>query len=70
MGSRDMKRSDTFLQNVLMKTLLKVATKYCTNHLGAVLTSTFLDPLLKLAIVDNANVRLLTQQILHTLLDR
>lgn len=47
-----------------------MATKYRTGYLATVLTSSFLGPLLKLALVDDAQVRLLTQQILHTLLDR
>ncbi|KRZ98114.1 Protein EFR3 -like protein [Trichinella sp. T8] len=62
--------ADTFLQHVLTRTLLQVATKYKTGHLATVLTSTFLEPLLKLALVDDSGVRLLVQRILHTLLDR
>uniref|UniRef100_A0A914VNN2 Uncharacterized protein n=1 Tax=Plectus sambesii TaxID=2011161 RepID=A0A914VNN2_9BILA len=70
LNEESMKRSDAFLQHVLVKTLLKVATKYRTGYLATVLTSSFLGPLLKLAHVDDAKVRLLTQQILHTLIDR
>ncbi|KRY79253.1 Protein EFR3 -like protein [Trichinella pseudospiralis] len=62
--------ADTFLQHVLTRTLLQVATKYKTGHLATVLTSMFLEPLLKLALVDDSGVRLLVQRILHTLLDR
>jgi hypothetical protein len=65
-----MKKSDSFLQHVLVKTLLKVAKKYKTVYLATVFTSSFLDPLLKLALVDDPKVRLNTQQIVHTLLDR
>ena len=70
LNEESMKRSDAFLQHVLVKTLLKVATKYRTGYLATVLTTSFLGPLLKLALVDDAQVRLLTQQILHTLVDR
>jgi len=58
------------LQKVLVRTLLKVATKYRTGHLATVLTSTFMEPLMRLAHNDDASVRLLVQQILHTLFDR
>uniref|UniRef100_A0A5S6QHJ9 Uncharacterized protein n=1 Tax=Trichuris muris TaxID=70415 RepID=A0A5S6QHJ9_TRIMR len=64
------KLSDKFVQHVLMRTLHKVATRYRTNHLSTVLTSTFLEPLLKMSLVDDSGVRLLVLQILQTLLDR
>lgn len=64
------KWSDQILQKVLARTLLKVATKYRTGHLATVLTASFLDPLLKLAIVEDVEVRLLVQEVLHTLFDR
>lgn len=64
------RRSEMFLQKILVRTLLKVATKYRTGHLATVLTSTFFEPLLQLALVDDNTVRLLVQEILHTLLDR
>ncbi|KFD57536.1 hypothetical protein M514_01639 [Trichuris suis] len=64
------KLSDKFLQHVLMRTLHKVATKYRTSHLSTVLTSTFLEPLLKMSLVDDSSIRLLVLQILQTLVDR
>lgn len=64
------RQAEVFLQKVLVRTLLEVATKYRTGHLATVLTSTFLEPLMRLALNDDASVRLLVQHILHTLFDR
>ncbi|CAI4231697.1 unnamed protein product [Auanema sp. JU1783] len=71
--SLDEKRSrhgDEFLQHVLVKTLLKVATKYRTAYLATVFTDSFLLTLTQLALVADPQVRLGTQEIFHTLLDR
>uniref|UniRef100_A0A0K0D304 Protein EFR3 n=1 Tax=Angiostrongylus cantonensis TaxID=6313 RepID=A0A0K0D304_ANGCA len=64
------KQGDEFLQHVLVKTLLKVATKYRTAYLATVFTESFLRTLIQLALVNDSQVRLGTQQIFHTLLDR
>lgn len=64
------KQGDEFLQHVLVKTLLKVATKYRTAYLATVFTDSFLHTLIQLALVNDPQVRLGTQQIFHTLLDR
>lgn len=64
------KQGDEFLQHVLVKTLLKVATKYKTAYLATVFTESFLHTLIQLALVADPQVRLGTQKIFHTLLDR
>lgn len=58
------------LQTMLMKTLLKVATKYKTILLASAFPSAFLDPLLKMSMVTDAGIRKIVQEILHTLIDR
>lgn len=70
LDERKSKQGDEFLQHVLVKTLLKVATKYRTAYLATVFTDSFLDTLLLLALVRDPQVRLATQHIFHTLLDR
>ncbi|CAI5441731.1 unnamed protein product [Caenorhabditis angaria] len=70
LDERKAKQGDEFLQHVLVKTLLKVATKYRTAYLATVFTDSFLDTLLLLALVRDPQVRLATQKIFHTLLDR
>ncbi|ULU06589.1 hypothetical protein L3Y34_018431 [Caenorhabditis briggsae] len=70
LDERKSKQGEEFLQHVLVKTLLKVATKYRTAYLATVFTDSFLDTLLRLALVRDPQVRLATQQIFHTLLDR
>ncbi|GMS84188.1 hypothetical protein PENTCL1PPCAC_6363, partial [Pristionchus entomophagus] len=69
-ASNECKSSDAFLQHVLVKTLLKVATKYRTAYLATVFTDSFLATLLRLAIASDPQVRLNTLYIFHTLLDR
>lgn len=64
------RQGDEFLQHVLVKTLLKVATKYRTAYLATVFTDSFLRTLIQLALVNDSQVRLGTQKIFHTLLDR
>ncbi|KAK2183320.1 hypothetical protein NP493_315g01029 [Ridgeia piscesae] len=61
---------DVLLQTMLMKTLLKVATKYKTVLLNNAFPSTFLDPLLRMSVVSDPGIRRLIQEIIHTLLDR
>ncbi|VDK44726.1 unnamed protein product [Cylicostephanus goldi] len=70
LDEKRVKQGDEFLQHVLVKTLLKVATKYRTAYLATVFTDSFLHTLIQLALVKDPQVRLGTQQIFHTLLDR
>ncbi|CAJ0586678.1 unnamed protein product, partial [Mesorhabditis spiculigera] len=67
---RNNRHGDVFLQHVLVKTLLKVATRFRTSYLATIFTDSFLDTLERLALVPDPQVRLITQKIFHTLLDR
>lgn len=62
--------SDVLLQTMLLKTLLKVATKYKTVHYSQTFTSSFLDPLLRISLAPHPGIRLIVQEIFHTLIDR
>ncbi|VDO33994.1 unnamed protein product [Onchocerca flexuosa] len=68
--SQSLKPSDTFLQHILVKTLLKVATKYRTGFMSTIFGNNFPNTLLRLALTTDPVVRLDTQYIFHTLLDR
>ncbi|XP_036368487.1 protein EFR3 homolog A isoform X2 [Octopus sinensis] len=61
---------DIQLQNMLLKTLLKVATKYQTVVMMNAFPPEFLIPLLKMSQVEEPALRLIVQDILHTLIDR
>ncbi|KAG8231136.1 hypothetical protein J437_LFUL009841 [Ladona fulva] len=61
---------DALLQNILLKSLLKVGTKYRTVHFNTTFPLSFLEPLLRMSLAPDPTVRLLVQQILHTLVDR
>ncbi|XP_013379018.1 protein EFR3 homolog B isoform X3 [Lingula anatina] len=63
-------RKDTLLQTMLLKTMLKVATKYRTVLMINAFPPAFLDPLLRMSLAYDAGIRLIVQEILHTLLDR
>ncbi len=58
------------LQTMLMKTLLKVATKYQTVLMSNAFPSAFLEPLLRMSQNNDPGIRRIVQEILHTLLDR
>ncbi|KAJ8684879.1 hypothetical protein QAD02_020672, partial [Eretmocerus hayati] len=61
---------DVLLQQILLKSLLKVSTQYCSIHLNTTFPPSFLQPLLKMSVVSEPEMRLLVQRILHTLIDR
>ncbi|CAH1774212.1 unnamed protein product [Owenia fusiformis] len=61
---------DVMLQTMLLKTLLTVATKYKTVLMSNAFTLPFLEPLMRMSISSDPGIRLLVQEILHTLLDR
>ena len=63
-------KSDIYLQAILLKSLLKVSTKYETVNMVQAFPSNFLNPLLKLSTAHDAHVRLTVQFIFHQLLDR
>ncbi|XP_032799067.1 protein EFR3 homolog cmp44E isoform X3 [Daphnia magna] len=62
--------AETLLQHMLLKCLLKVSHKYKSTNFSTSLPLTFLDPLLRTSLVQDAYVRVLVQEILHCLLDR
>ncbi|XP_044264219.1 protein EFR3 homolog cmp44E isoform X1 [Tribolium madens] len=62
--------ADNLLQSILLKSLLKVGTKYQTIHLNSTFPVSFLEPLLRMSLAPDPEMRLLVQKILHTLLDR
>ena len=55
---------------MLMKTLLKVATKYKTVLMTNAFPSAFLEPLLRISLVADPGIRRIVQEILQTLIDR
>uniref|UniRef100_T1IXZ5 Uncharacterized protein n=1 Tax=Strigamia maritima TaxID=126957 RepID=T1IXZ5_STRMM len=61
---------DVLLQNILLKSVLKVATKYTTVHMVTAFPVAFLNPILKMSVTPDPEVRLIVQLILHTLIDR
>nr|CAI5832917.1 unnamed protein product [Callosobruchus analis] len=62
--------ADNLLQSILLKSLLKVGTKYQTIHFNTTFPVSFLEPLLRMSLAPDPDMRLLVQKILHTLLDR
>ncbi|KAB0805530.1 hypothetical protein PPYR_02500 [Photinus pyralis] len=62
--------ADNLLQSILLKSLLKVGTKYQTIHLNSTFPVSFLEPLLRMSLAPDPDMRLLVQKILHTLIDR
>lgn len=62
--------ADTLFQGILLKSLLKVGTKYQTIHLNTTFPVSFLHPLLRMSLAPDPDMRLLVQRILHTLIDR
>ncbi|GLH01875.1 EFR3-like protein cmp44E [Gryllus bimaculatus] len=61
---------DVLLQSILLKSLLKVGTTYQTSHFNKTFPMSFLEPLLRMSVAADPDMRLLVQKILHTLIDR
>ncbi|KAK7501482.1 hypothetical protein BaRGS_00007286 [Batillaria attramentaria] len=61
---------DKQLQINLLKTLLKVATKYKTVNMSNAFPPEFLHPLLRMSLMEDPGMRITVQDILHTLIDR
>ncbi|XP_052226117.1 protein EFR3 homolog B-like isoform X2 [Dreissena polymorpha] len=61
---------DVQLQTMLLKTLLKVATKYKTVNMANAFPQEFLQPLLRMSLFEEPGMRIIVQEILHTLIDR
>ncbi|XP_077300597.1 protein EFR3 homolog stmA [Arctopsyche grandis] len=64
------KKGDIMLQSILLKSLLKVGSKYKTTQLSKAFPVSFLEPLLKMAGAPGPETRILVQRILHQLIDR
>jgi len=62
--------AEILLQHMLLKCLLKVSYKYRTTNYLATLPLNFLDPLLRMSLGQDPEVRLLVQYIFHSLIDR
>ncbi|KAJ8039272.1 Protein EFR3-like B [Holothuria leucospilota] len=61
---------DVLLLNMLLKSLLEVGRTYSTVSMVTTFPASFLQPLLSVSIVADPGVRLIVQEILHTLMDR
>ncbi|KAL1420700.1 hypothetical protein MTO96_004442 [Rhipicephalus appendiculatus] len=62
--------SEVLLQHIMLKSLLTVGQKYRTVQLSQAFPTAFLQSLLRMSLARDPSVRLLVQNILHTLLDR
>lgn len=62
--------TNTQLQTILLKTILKVATTYCTVLMANAFPASLRTPLLQMWLADKPTMRLIVQRILHTLVDR
>ncbi|XP_016957470.1 protein EFR3 homolog cmp44E isoform X2 [Drosophila biarmipes] len=63
-------KGDQMLQNILLKSLLKVGTQYSTVSFEKAFPASFLQPLLKMARAPHDPTRMVVMQILQALLDR
>ncbi|KAK7576402.1 hypothetical protein V9T40_012688 [Parthenolecanium corni] len=66
---KDFNNIDNRIQHICLKSLLMVCSKYSSIHMTATLPQSFLDPLLCCSHVTDPQIRLLVQQVLHTLFD-
>lgn len=62
--------ADIELQDILLKSLLKVSSKYRTVNMAQAFKYSFLRPLLSMSLAADAKIRLTVQYIFHQLLDR
>ncbi|XP_042203291.1 protein EFR3 homolog cmp44E-like isoform X2 [Homarus americanus] len=69
-GGSTRSEAEVKLQHLLLKSLLKVGTKYTTEQYSKTFAQSFLVRLMRLSVSSDAAVRLTVQQILHTLIDR
>lgn len=63
-------KGDQMLQNILLKSLLKVGVQYRTVSFEKAFPASFLQPLLKMARAPHIPTRIIVMQILQALLDR
>ncbi|XP_071544335.1 protein EFR3 homolog cmp44E isoform X1 [Panulirus ornatus] len=69
-GGSPRPEAEVKLQHLLLKSLLKVGTKYTTEQYSKTFAQSFLVRLMRLSVSSDPEVRLTVQQILHTLIDR
>ncbi|CAG0913665.1 unnamed protein product [Notodromas monacha] len=62
--------ANLLLRKILLKSMLKVGTKYITLQFSQTFQMNLLEPLLRMAVSPHAEIRLLIQHIMHTLIDR
>ena len=63
-------RTDSVLQSILLRSLLKVSKTYNTVNISQALPTSFLKSLLQFAVTSDPKVRVTVQNIFHQLLDR
>lgn len=63
-------KGDQMLQNILLKSLLKVGVQYRTTSFEKAFPASFLQPLLRMARSPHGPTRLIVMQIFQSLLDR
>ncbi|ALC40651.1 stmA [Drosophila busckii] len=63
-------KGDQMLQNILLKSLLKVGTQYSTVSFEKAFPASFLQPLLRMARAPHDPTRIIVMQIFQALLDR
>lgn len=63
-------KEDVLWKNILLKSLLKVGVQYRTTVYEKAFPTSFLQPLMKMAKVQQAPVRIIVMQIFQVLLDR
>ncbi|XP_034476226.1 protein EFR3 homolog cmp44E isoform X2 [Drosophila innubila] len=63
-------KGDQMLQNILLKSLLKVGNQYSTVSFEKAFPASFLQPLLRMARAPHDPTRMIVMQILQALLDR
>lgn len=63
-------KSDQMLQNILLKSLLKVGNQYRTASFEKAFPASFLQPLLKIARAPHVPTRIIVMEIFQALLDR
>lgn len=63
-------RTDSVLQSILLRSLLKVSKTYNTVNISQALPNAFLKSLLQFAVTSDPKVRVTVQSIFHQLLDR
>ncbi|XP_022089730.1 protein EFR3 homolog B-like isoform X2 [Acanthaster planci] len=61
---------DILVQDMLLKSLLEVGTKYTTVSMATTFPASFFQPLLNMSVIPNPGIRVIVQEILHTLVDR